>query len=170
MPVRIGLCGSYTFIRLVVSWALGCCRLMLWFVLAHGDGLELPRLVGDVDLYVLGLGHELHGLLLEEEVIDDHARVNKDIYDDNTYYYTGESHKLLCKRLRLLALNAAYAVLAEHLVACLVDFGDIGHRQFLALGDGVLVNLFLSEDFQEQLAVTVGLEYILLGCPCAALL
>ena len=73
--------------------------MLLWLGLLYGDGLELPRLVGDVDLYVLGLGNELHRLLLEEEVIDDHARVNKDIYDDNTYYYTGKCHKLLCKGL-----------------------------------------------------------------------
>ena len=72
---------------------------LLGLYISHCYGLELPGLVGDVDIYVLGLGHELHGLLLEEEVIDDHARVNKDIYDDNTYYYTGKCHKLLCKGL-----------------------------------------------------------------------
>ena len=51
-----------------------------------------------------------------------------------------------------------------------MDFGDIGHRQLLTLCDGVLIDFFLSEDFQEQLAVSVGLEYKLLGGPCAALL
>ena len=144
--------------------------MLLGLCIPYCYGLELTCLVGDVDLYVLGLGHELHWILLEEEVEDDHARIAKDINKNNNYYYTGESHKLLCKRLGILALNAAYAVLAEHLVACLVDFGDIGHRQLLALGDGVLVDFFLSEDFKEEFSVAVGLEYILLGCPCTALL
>ena len=62
-----------------------------------------------------------------------------------------------------ISYSAGDAVLAEYLFSCLVDFGDVGHRQFLTLGDGILVNLFLSEDLQEQLAVTRGLEYILQG-------
>ena len=51
-----------------------------------------------------------------------------------------------------------------------MDFGDIGHSQLLTLGDGILVDFFLPEDFKEEFSVAVGIEDKLLGGPCAALL
>jgi hypothetical protein len=73
------------------------------------------------------------------------------------------------KRLGLVTLDAGDAVLAEHLVSDFQDFGDVAHRQLLALGDGILVYLLLAEDFKENIPI-IGLEYKLLGGPCAALL
>ena len=70
--------------------ALNGCGMLLGLGLLYGDRLELTCLVGDVDLYVLGLRHELCGILLDEEVVDDHACVIKSIGHHHNYYYTGE--------------------------------------------------------------------------------
>ena len=88
---------SYLIIRFKSGGALS--GRLLGLSLSHYYGLELPCLVGDVDVYILGLGHELHRVLLDKKVEDDHARVTKDIKNDNDNYYTRECHKLFCKGL-----------------------------------------------------------------------
>lgn len=69
-------------------------------------------------------------------------------------------------------LDRGNSIAAEDTIAVLADFGNESDGQGLALGDGILVNFFLSEHIQEDGGVVgiAGLKDILLGGLCAALL